>query len=335
MDLKELLALSVKHCASDLHLCSGVQPNIRVDGDIQPLDLPYLSHEILLSMLLSLMTDSEHVYFKKNLEIDLAIDISDIGRFRANIFMQAQGVSAVFRLIPSDILSLNDLNSPDFFYDLTRLERGLVLITGPTGSGKSTTLAAMVDEINRRRCCHILTIEDPIEFLYQNKQSIINQRQVQRDTLSFHAALRSGLRQDPDVILIGEMRDLETIKLALTAAETGHLVFATLHTNSAAKTINRLIDVFSGEEKSLVRNLVSESLQAVVSQKLIKKKGGGRVAAYEILKANTAVRHMIKENKLAQMYSHMQTGAAQGMQTMEQATDKLFRQGTIEMLDVM
>jgi twitching motility protein PilT len=281
------------------------------------------------------MNDGQRKEYEENLEVDFSFEVPNLARFRVNAFNQNRGPAAVFRTIPSKILSLDDLGCPDIFRDISDTPRGLVLVTGPTGSGKSTTLAAMVDYINDHKHDHILTIEDPIEFVHETKKCLINQREVHRDTLSFSAALRSALREDPDVILVGEMRDLETIRLAMTAAETGHLVFGTLHTTSAPKTIDRIIDVFPGEEKSMVRSMLSESLRAVISQTLIKKVGGGRVAAHEIMIGVPAIRNLIREDKIAQMYSAIQTGMQHGMQTMDQCLQNLVNRGMITKKDAM
>ncbi len=329
MKLQQLLELSVQQGASDLHISSGTPPALRIDGDIQKISTEKLSQRDVFDMVYSVMNEQRQADFKKHLESDFSISVDGLARFRVNAFMQRHGPSAVFRTIPSKVLSLEELNAPEILRKISDYPRGLVLVTGPTGSGKSTTLAAMVDHINNTYPHHILTIEDPIEFVHESKQSLINQREVHRDTHSFNAALRAALREDPDVILVGEMRDLETIRLALTAAETGHLVFATLHTTSAPKTIDRIVDVFPGEEKSMVRSMLSESLRAVVSQILLKKEGGGRVAAHEIMLSTPAIKNLIREDKIAQMYSSIQTGAALGMQTMDQALNKLLDSGTV------
>ncbi|OOF25856.1 twitching motility protein PilT [Salinivibrio proteolyticus] len=329
MDITELLAFSVKHNASDLHLSAGVAPMVRVDGDVRKLSLPALSHQEVNQLVLDVMNDNQQREFQAQLEVDFSFHMQSVGRFRVNAFHQQHGCAAVFRVIPETVPSLADLHAPEIFADFAQLSNGLVLVTGPTGSGKSTTLAAMVDHINRHAPKHILTIEDPIEFIHHPQQSLINQREVKRDTLSFQQALRSALREDPDVILVGELRDLDTISLALTAAETGHLVFGTLHTSSAAKTVDRIIDVFPGSDKPLVRSMLSASLRAVVSQQLIKTAQGGRVAAHEIMIASPAIRNLIREDKVAQMVSMIQTGSNQGMQTMEQALADLVGQGTI------
>jgi twitching motility protein PilT len=329
MDITELLAFSVQHDASDLHLSTGTPPSIRVDGDVRKLNIPPFDAKDVNALVYDIMNDRQRKEYEENLEVDFSFEVPNLARFRVNAFNQNRGPAAVFRTIPSKILSLDDLGCPDIFRDISDTPRGLVLVTGPTGSGKSTTLAAMVDYINNHKNDHILTIEDPIEFVHDNKQCLINQREVHRDTLSFEAALRSALREDPDVILVGEMRDLETIRLAMTAAETGHLVFGTLHTTSAPKTIDRIIDVFPGEEKSMVRSMLSESLRAVISQTLIKKVGGGRVAAHEIMIGTPAIRNLIREDKIAQMYSAIQTGMSNGMQTMDQCLQNLVNRGMI------
>ena len=329
MDITELLAFSVQNDASDLHLSAGSPPLIRVDGDVRKLGVPSLDDKGVNALVYDIMNDRQRKEYEENLECDFSFEIPGLARFRVNAFNQNRGPAAVFRTIPSKILSLDDLGCPDIFREISDTPRGLVLVTGPTGSGKSTTLAAMVDYINASKNDHILTIEDPIEFVHENKMCLINQREVHRDTLSFTAALRSALREDPDVILVGEMRDLETIRLAMTAAETGHLVFGTLHTTSAPKTIDRIIDVFPAEEKSMVRSMLSESLRAVISQCLIKKVGGGRVAAHEIMIGVPAIRNLIREDKIAQMYSSIQTGMQHGMQTMDQCLQNLVNRGMV------
>jgi twitching motility protein PilT len=329
MDITELLAFSVQHNASDLHLSTGTPPLIRVDGDVRKLNIPAFDAKDVNALVYDIMNDRQRKEYEQNLEVDFSFEVPNLARFRVNAFNQNRGPAAVFRTIPSKILSLDDLGCPDIFREISDTPRGLVLVTGPTGSGKSTTLAAMVDYINDSKNDHILTIEDPIEFVHENKMCLINQREVHRDTLSFEAALRSALREDPDVILVGEMRDLETIRLAMTAAETGHLVFGTLHTTSAPKTIDRIIDVFPAAEKSMVRSMLSESLRAVISQTLIKKVGGGRVAAHEIMIGTPAIRNLIREDKIAQMYSSIQTGMSNGMQTMDQCLQNLVSRGMI------
>lgn len=329
MDIAELLAFSVKNKASDLHLSAGLPPMIRVDGDIRRVNIDAFDHKEVHALIYDIMNDKQRRDYEEFLETDFSFDLPGLARFRVNAFNQERGAAAVFRTIPSDILSLEDLNAPRFFSELTEKSRGLVLVTGPTGSGKSTTLAAMVNHINKNRYEHILTVEDPIEFVHTSQKCLINQREVHRDTQSFDAALRSALREDPDIILVGEMRDLETIRLALTAAETGHLVFGTLHTTSAAKTIDRIIDVFPSAEKDMIRSMLSESLQAVISQTLLKKVGGGRIAAHEIMVGTPAIRNLIREAKVAQMYSAIQTGRREGMQTLDQNLKELVDAGKI------
>jgi twitching motility protein PilT len=279
------------------------------------------------------MNDKQRKDYEEFLEVDFSFEIPGIARFRVNAFNQKRGAAAVFRTIPSKVLTLEDLNAPAIFKEIVNVPRGLVLVTGPTGSGKSTTLAAMIDYLNDREYGHILTIEDPIEFVHTSKKCLINQREVHKDTLGFSEALRSALREDPDIILVGEMRDLETIRLALTAAETGHLVFGTLHTSSAAKTIDRIIDVFPGAEKTMVRSMLSESLRSVIAQTLLKKTGGGRIAAHEIMIGTPAIRNLIREDKVAQMYSAIQTGQAHGMQTLDQNLQELLKKGLISRND--
>lgn len=329
MDINELLAFSVQNKASDLHLSAGLPPIIRVDGEMRRLNVPELDHKTVNALIYDIMNDKQRKEYEENLEVDFSFEIDGLSRFRVNAFNQNRGAAAVLRTIPSTILSLDQLGAPDIFKQIIEQPTGIVLVTGATGSGKSTTLAAMVDHINAHKREHILTIEDPIEFVHHNKLSVLNQREVHRDTHSFSAALRSALREDPDVILVGELRDLETIRLAISAAETGHLVFGTLHTNSAPKTIDRIIDVFPAEEKSMVRSMLSESLRAVISQTLLKKVGGGRVAAHEIMIGIPAVRNLIREDKVPQMYSVIQTGQRHGMQTMDQCLQKLVAQGVI------
>ncbi|MEZ9867123.1 MULTISPECIES: type IV pilus twitching motility protein PilT [unclassified Vibrio] len=334
MDITELLDFSVKHNASDLHLSAGVSPMVRIDGEVRKLGIPALSHADVHRLVFEIMSDSQRGEFEEKLEVDFSFELPNVGRFRVNAFNQARGCSAVFRTIPVEIPTLDQLGAPEIFERIANYEKGLVLVTGPTGSGKSTTLAAMVDYVNRNHNKHILTIEDPIEFVHTNNKCLVNQREVHRDTHSFKAALRSALREDPDVILVGELRDQETISLALTAAETGHLVFGTLHTSSAAKTIDRIIDVFPGSDKDMVRSMLSESLRSVIAQKLLKRVGGGRVACHEIMMATSAIRNLIREDKVAQMYSIIQTGAAHGMQTMEQNAKQLMAQGLVDSEEV-
>ncbi len=325
MDIAELLAFAYKQNASDLHLSSGLPPLIRIDGDIKRINVDPLDDRTVHNMIYDIMTDKQRKNYEEFLETDFSFEIPNIARFRVNAFNQDRGPAAVFRTIPSKVLSLEQLNAPAVFKQICDQPRGLVLVTGPTGSGKSTTLAAMVNYVNETRYEHILTIEDPIEFVHASKNCLINQREVGRDTLDFTNALRSALREDPDVVLVGEMRDLETIRLALTAAETGHLVFATLHTSSAAKTVDRIVDVFPAEEKEMVRAMLSESMRAVISQALLKKIGGGRVAAHEIMIGTPAIRNLIRENKIAQMYSSIQTSQALGMQTLDQCLMEMGR----------
>jgi twitching motility protein PilT len=329
MDITELLAFSAKQGASDLHLSAGLPPMIRVDGDVRRINLPALDHKQVHELIYDIMNDKQRKDFEEFLETDFSFEVPGVARFRVNAFNQNRGAGAVFRTIPSKVLTMDDLGMGDVFRKITDVPRGLVLVTGPTGSGKSTTLAAMIDYLNNNKHHHILTIEDPIEFVHESKKCLVNQREVHRDTLGFSHALRSALREDPDVILVGEMRDLETIRLALTAAETGHLVFGTLHTTSAAKTIDRVVDVFPAEEKSMVRSMLSESLQAVISQALLKKIGGGRVAAHEIMIGTPAIRNLIREDKVAQMYSSIQTGGSLGMQTLDMCLKNLLASGLI------
>lgn len=329
MDIGELLAFGVKNGCSDLHLSAGLPPMIRVDGDIRRVKAPALEHQDVHGMVYDIMNDKQRKDFEEFLECDFSFEVSGLARFRVNAFNQNRGAAAVFRTIPSTILSIEALKAPRIFEQIAAYPRGVVLVTGPTGSGKSTTLAAMVDYKNETEQGHILTVEDPIEFLHESKKCLINQREVHRHTLGFNEALRSALREDPDVILVGEMRDLETIRLTLTAAETGHLVFATLHTSSAAKTIDRIVDVFPAGEKDMVRAMLSESLRAVITQTLLKKPGGGRIAAHEIMIGTPAIRNLIRENKVAQMYSAIQTGHRFGMQTLDQNLQQLVQRNVI------
>jgi len=333
MDIAELLTFSVKNGASDLHLSAGLPPMIRVDGDMRKVNVPALDHKTVHGLVYDIMNDKQRKDYEEYFETDFSFEIPELARFRVNAFNHNRGSGAVFRTIPSDILSLEDLGTPAIFKEIADTPRGLVLVTGPTGSGKSTTLAAMIDYLNTRLYAHILTIEDPIEFVHQSKKCLVNQREVHRDTLGFNEALRSALREDPDIILVGEMRDLETIRLALTAAETGHLVFGTLHTTSAAKTIDRVIDVFPAAEKTMVRSMLSESLRAVIAQTLMKKVGGGRIAAWEIMIGTPAIRNLIREDKVAQMYSAIQTGNAAGMTTLDQYLQDILSKGLITKQD--
>ncbi len=332
MDISELLAFTARNNASDLHLSAGLPPMIRVHGDVRRINLPPMSHKEVHAMIYEVMNDSLRKRYEEALEVDFSFELPGVARFRVNAFNQDRGAAAVMRTIPSTILSLDELSAPRIFAELALKPRGLVLVTGPTGSGKSTTLAAMVNHVNENEYAHILTIEDPIEFVHQPRKGLINQREVGSHTQSFAAALRSALREDPDVVLVGELRDLETIRLALTAAETGHLVFGTLHTVSAAKTIDRIIDVFPGDEKEMVRAMLSESLQAVISQTLVKTRdGNGRVAAHEIMLGTPAIRNLIRESKVAQMYSAIQTGTAVGMQTLDASLMDLVKRNRITM----
>ncbi|MEE9099735.1 type IV pilus twitching motility protein PilT [Pseudomonas sp. QE6] len=329
MDITELLAFSAKQGASDLHLSAGLPPMIRVDGDVRRINLPPLEHKQVHALIYDIMNDKQRKDYEEFLETDFSFEVPGVARFRVNAFNQNRGAGAVFRTIPSKVLTMEDLGMGEVFKRVSDVPRGLVLVTGPTGSGKSTSLAAMLDYLNNTKYSHILTVEDPIEFVHESKKCLVNQREVHRDTLGFNEALRSALREDPDIILVGEMRDLETIRLALTAAETGHLVFGTLHTTSAAKTIDRIVDVFPAEEKSMVRSMLSESLQAVISQTLLKKIGGGRVAAHEIMIGTPAIRNLIREDKVAQMYSAIQTGGAIGMQTLDMCLKGLVAKGLV------
>ena len=329
MDITELLAFSAKQNASDLHLSAGLPPMIRVDGDVRRINLPPMSHKEVHALIYDIMNDKQRKDYEEFWETDFSFEVPGVARFRVNAFNHNRGSGAVFRTIPSKVLTMEDLGMGQVFKDISDTARGICLVTGPTGSGKSTTLAAMINYINETKYEHILTIEDPIEFVHESKKCLINQREVHRDTLGFSEALRSALREDPDIILVGEMRDLETIRLALEAAETGHMVFGTLHTQSAAKTIDRIVDVFPATEKSMVRSMLSESLMAVISQTLLKKTGGGRVAAHEIMIGTPAIRNLIREDKVAQMYSSIQTGAQYGMQTLDQALQNLVQRGTI------
>lgn len=335
MDIGELLAFGNKNGSSDLHLSAGVPPMIRVDGDMRKINVPVLDHTEVHDMVYDIMNDKQRKDYEEFLECDFSFEIPGLARFRVNAFNQNRGAGAVFRTIPSEILSLEQLGAPKIFEELADTPRGVVLVTGPTGSGKSTTLAGMVHHKNANEYGHILTVEDPIEFVHVTNKCLINQREVHRDTLGFNEALRSALREDPDVILVGEMRDLETIRLALSAAETGHLVFGTLHTSSAAKTIDRVVDVFPAAEKDMIRAMLSESLKAVISQTLLKKVGGGRVAAHEIMVGTPAIRNLIRENKIAQMYSAIQTGQQYGMKTLDQDLIELVKKNVVTRQDAL
>ncbi|WP_300724695.1 type IV pilus twitching motility protein PilT [Pseudomonas sp.] len=329
MDIADLLALCLKQGASDLHVSAGRQPMLRIDGELQPCAQAMLTPEQARRLIHSVMTPAQRQAFESAHEADFAYVAAQSGRFRVNAFEQQRGVGAVFRRIGATLPSLVSLGLDEVFRRLWQMPRGLVLVTGATGSGKTTTLAAMIDHLNRTDPQHVLTIEDPVEYIHTPGLCLINQREVQRDTHSFAAALRSALREDPDVIMLGEMRDLESIRLALTAAETGHWVFATLHTSSAAKAIDRMVDVFEAQEKAMVRTMLSESLQAVIAQVLVKKKGGGRVAAHEIMLSTPAIRNLIRENKGVQLTSAIQTGGALGMQTLEMSLNRLKQAGVI------
>ncbi|MGH8272851.1 MAG: type IV pilus twitching motility protein PilT [Gammaproteobacteria bacterium] len=333
LDVSQLLAFSAKNKASDLHLAAGMPPMIRVDGDMRRINMPALAHKDVQDMLYDIMNDKQRKDYEEFLETDFSFEIPELARFRVNAFNQKNGAGVVFRTIPQGTVELDSVGAPPILREIASQPRGIVLVTGPTGSGKSTTLAAMVNFVNENRLAHIITVEDPIEFVHESKKCLVNQREIHRDTLSFSAALRSALREDPDVILVGEMRDLETIRLALTAAETGHLVFATLHTSSAAKTIDRVVDVFPAGEKEMVRGMLSESLRAVISQTLLKKNGGGRIAAWEIMIGTPAIRNLIREGKVAQMYSAIQTGQGEGMMTLDQSLKNLLSSGAISRAD--
>ena len=339
MKIADLLNLSIERGASDLHLTAGLPPLVRIDGEICPLFAEpviglagsgeSISQHEVLALLHEVMKEDQRRKFEDRLEADFSYELAGVARFRVNAFHQNRGAAAAFRTIPAKAMTMEDLDLGPIFKTIADAPRGLVIATGPTGSGKSTTLAALIDYLNKTKSQHILTIEDPIEFVHESKRCLINQREVHRDTHSFSDALRSALREDPDIIMVGELRDLETIRLALTAAETGHLVFATLHTTSAAKTIDRVIDVFPAGEKDMVRSMLSESIKAVISQSLLKKQGGGRVAAHEIMIGTPAIRNLIRANKVAQMYSAIQTGEKVGMQTLDQCLQKLVKEGVV------
>ena len=336
IDIKKLLQSVVSHGASDLHLISRAEPQIRIDGTLKAVNLPVLTGEDIEEMAYALLTEKQKKFFEENLELDFALLLPGIGRFRANYYRTLGDIAAAFRIIPTEIPSLDDLNAPEIYKRLIKREKGLILVTGPTGSGKSTTLAAMLNEINITEHKHIVTVEDPVEFIHQNKKCVFSHRETGSDTQSFSMALKYAMRQDPDIILIGEMRDKETIEAALTAAETGHLVFGTLHTNSAPGTINRIIDVFGGDEQAQIRTMIASSLVGVIAQVLLPKVGGGRVAAPEIMIPNHAISNLIREDKTHQLYSQMQLGQGEtGMQTQTQILIKLRKQGLISKEDAL
>ena len=331
MNIPDLLRFSVNNGASDLHLSSGTIPMIRIHGSLQKLDLPMAEDGELREALFSLLNEEQQERLEEMKEIDLSYKVEGVARFRVNIFEQIQGIGSVFRTIPEEIRTFEELGVPEVLRDLSMRDRGLILLTGPTGSGKSTTLATMIDHINENKQLHIITIEDPVEFFHNSKSCMLNQRELGASTHSFANALRSALREDPDVILVGEMRDLETISLALTAAETGHLVLATLHTSSAAKTIDRIIDIFPASQKTQVRSMLAESLEAVVQQKLLPKRdGSGRIVATEVMVANTAVRNLIREDKIFQVPSVIQSSGKEGMHSLDQDLQRLLHQGIID-----
>jgi len=329
VEITELLKFTLDNGASDMHLSAENQPIVRIDGKLQRIKTDALTADEIKRMVYSVMSEDQRAEFEREKEIDFAISLGEDARFRVNAFTNRKGMASVFRVIPTKIPTMEDLDLPKVLRRLSELENGLVLVTGPTGSGKSTTLASMINHINKTYQKHILTVEDPVEFFHTSQKSLVNHRELNNDTVSFARALKSALREDPDVILVGEMRDYETISLALTAAETGHLVFGTLHSNSAAKTIDRIIDVFPAAEKEMVRAMLSSSIQGVVAQQLLKRAGGGRVAAHEIMVGTSAVRNLIRENQLAQIYSMIQTGSRYGMQTMEDSVNDLFQSGLI------
>lgn len=330
MDLTQLLAFTMQNNASDLHLSAGSPPIIRVSGSMKRVKAEPLGSDDIRTMLYSVMTEEQRAEYEKNMELDFAIALGEKARFRVNGFTTRLGASAVFRTIPTEIPTMDQLDLPPVIRRFAELEKGIILVTGPTGSGKSTTLASMVNHINLHHAKHILTVEDPVEFFHTSKKSLVNHREVGQDTKSFARALKSALREDPDVILVGEMRDHETISLALTAAETGHLVFGTLHANSASKTVDRIIDVFPTGDKEMVRAMLSSSLQGVIAQTLLRRAEGGRVGAFEILVGTNAVRNLIRENQIPQMYSMMQTGSRYGMTTMEDSVKALLEAGVID-----
>lgn len=330
MDISELLIFAVENKGSDLHMSAGEPPVVRIHGEMRKIEVPALDKDEVHNMIYEILNDNQRKSYEEHLELDFSFSLGDYGRFRVNVFKQARGDAAVFRTIPTKIPTFEELNLPKVFMDLSRLEKGLVLVTGPTGSGKSTTLAAMVDLVNKEEKGHIITIEDPIEFLHPSKSCLVNQRELGPHTHSFANALRSALREDPDVILVGELRDLDTIALTMTAAETGHLVFGTLHTSSAPDTVDRVIDVFPAAQQNQVRSMFAESIQAIITQALFRRKDGkGRVAGFEILIANNAIRNLIRESKIAQIPSIMQTSKGLGMQTMEAAVTELLNKNLV------
>ena len=335
MDITELLAFSVQQGASDLHLSAGLPPMIRVDGDVRRVNVPAQDHAEVQALVYDIMNDRQRKDFEEFLETDFSFEVPGVARFRVNAFNQNRGAGAVFRTIPSEVLSMDTLGMGQVFRDISMIPRGLVLVTGPTGSGKSTTLAAMIDFINDNRYDHILTIEDPIEFVHESKRCLVNQREVHRDTLGFAEALRSALREDPDIILVGEMRDLETIRLALTAAETGHLVLATMHSNDAVQAIDRIVDVFQSHQQGQARAQLASSLLGVISQRLLPKKGGGLAPAFEVMVANPAIRNLIREAKMHQARGTMETSRRDGMRTMDMALRELYESGQVEYEDVL
>ena len=335
MDISELLIFAIENHGSDLHVSSGEQPFIRIHGEMRKVELPNLDREAVHNMIYGILNDQQRKVYEENLELDFSFALGEYGRFRGNVFKQERGDAAVFRAIPNLIPSFEELGLPKVLQDIARLEKGLVLVTGPTGSGKSTTLATMIDLINNEEKGHIITIEDPIEFVHHSKSCLVNQRELGPNTKSFANALRSALREDPDVILVGEMRDLETIQLALTAAETGHLVFGTLHTSGAPSTVTRVIDVFPAGQQNQVRSMLADSVQAIITQALFKRKDGkGRVASFEILLANPAIRNLIREGKIFQILSIMQTSKGMGMQTMEASVNQLLERNIVNRQDV-
>ena len=336
MDLNKLLAYSVDSGASDLHLSVGSIPMVRINGTMQPLNMDPLKNEDMQAIIPQVLDEDQVKIFEERKEIDFSASLEGKGRFRVNFFNQIKGLAGVFRTIPEVVKDFDDLGIPPVLKNLALLDRGLVLLTGPTGSGKSTTLAAMVDHINMQRKSHIITIEDPVEYYHHTKECLINQRELGANTHSFANAMRSALREDPDVILVGEMRDLETISLALTAAETGHLVLSTLHTSSAVKTIDRVIDVFPSGQKSQIRSMLSESLVAIIAQKLLQNKDGdGRIPASEMMIANPAIRNLIREDKIYQIPSLIQAGSQEGMHTLDQDLQRLLSQGAINREDAL